>query len=69
MRVPRYITVKEACSSLRCGVTKLYELMASGKVKAKKDGGRTLVDVASLNRYQTDLPDAALTTHRNNKRR
>ncbi len=43
------------------GISKrhLYRLLAVGTVTARKDGRRTLVDVASLKAYYANLPEHA----------
>ena len=35
----------------------IYNLISAGKIIAKKDGHRTLVDVASIRAYYASLPD------------
>ena len=52
----RRVTVKEACAYARVGRTKLYRLIAKGKVDAYKDGVFTLVDLNSIDRYHSTLP-------------
>lgn len=37
--------------------TRIYELIASGAIKAKKDGRCTLIERAELERYIASLPD------------
>jgi hypothetical protein len=50
------IRFKEGLNLAKCGTTKMYELINSGKVIAYKDGGRTLLDADSINRYHASLP-------------
>lgn len=56
----RLVKVKEALVYGRFGRTKLYELIAAGKIEAYKDGGTTLVDLDSIDRYQASLPQLRL---------
>jgi excisionase family DNA binding protein len=42
----------------------LSRLIAAGKIEARKDGGRTLVDVASLKAYYRRLPLKAPASHK-----
>jgi excisionase family DNA binding protein len=52
----QYCTVREARASLCCGSTKLYDLIGSNKIRAVKDGGRTLIDIRSIDAYLASLP-------------
>jgi hypothetical protein len=36
---------------------KQYELLKAGKIKAKKDGLHTIIDLESVDDYQASLPD------------
>ncbi len=38
------------------GRTKVYELIAEGKLRAVKAGSKTLVDAASVRRFLASLP-------------
>ena len=49
-------TPLEACEALRIGRTKLYELFASGQLKAVALGGKTLVPRESLEALLASLP-------------
>ena len=44
---PRLAEIGIALSHARCGLTKLYRLIAEGHIDAFKDGKRTLVDLNS----------------------
>lgn len=48
--------VDEARAAIGCGLTKLYELLASGELEAKRLGRRTLITSESLLRYVESLP-------------
>jgi excisionase family DNA binding protein len=45
-----------AARFLGIGKTRLYELLALGKITARRDGKRTLVEYASLVAYLDTLP-------------
>ena len=47
---------KAACAYARCGATKLYELIETGKVVAFKDGRLTLVCLDSIDCHHRSLP-------------
>jgi hypothetical protein len=49
---------KKAQAILGMGHTKLYEELGKGNLAAVKDGGRTLVTVESILRYQANRPAA-----------
>ena len=49
-------TPREACEALRIGRTKLYELFASGDIKAVALGGKTLVPRDALEAFMASLP-------------
>lgn len=51
------LSIKEACVILNCGVTKFYDLLNQGKIKAVKLEGRTLVPTAEINLFITSLED------------
>ncbi len=50
--------VDEACAATGYGKSKMWELIRAGKVKAKKDGGITIIRRADLQAYIDGLPDA-----------
>ena len=52
----RRVTVAEAAIYGRMSKGKLYELLNQKIVAAFKDGRTTLVDLNSLDKYQSDLP-------------
>lgn len=49
--------VDEACAATGYGKTKIWELIAAGKLRAKKDGGVTIIRRADLQDYLDNLPD------------
>ena len=49
-------TPREACDALRIGRTKLYELFASGDLKAVALGGKTLSPRDELENFMASLP-------------
>ena len=53
------LAISPAASGRFLGVSKrsIYNLIAANKIIAKKDGARTLVDVASIRAYYASLPD------------
>ena len=44
----RLATIKEACLYAKMGMTKLYERINAGQIKAYKRNRRTLVDLDSI---------------------
>jgi hypothetical protein len=54
--VARLASFKEALIYGRLGKTRAYELIAAGKIKVRKDGRNTLVDLDSIDEYQRTLP-------------
>ena len=65
-QVPSYtdqafaFNVAGACRLLGVSRSTLYPLMASGKLDARKLGGRTIVTAESLRAYVASLPKASL---------
>jgi hypothetical protein len=52
-----YLSVKHFCECFDVGRSRLYEWIADGKVIAKKNGCKILIDVASGLRHFDSLPD------------
>ena len=50
------LTIPEACTFSGIGKTKLYEAIASGKLRARKAGKRTLILKDDLRDYLSSLP-------------
>ncbi len=55
---PAYLRIAQASERSGVSRSRLYLLMADGRVRAKKDGGNTLVEWASLLEYLNALPAA-----------
>jgi hypothetical protein len=53
---PLAVPVSTACELIGVRRTRMYELIASGKIDARKSGARTVVLVDSLRRYVANLP-------------
>lgn len=53
-------TIQDAQAATGLGRTTLYNLIASGKLDARKSGSRTLIPAASLEQYIADLPSASI---------
>jgi excisionase family DNA binding protein len=54
---PLSYTVRTACQVSGMGRTRLYELIASGTIRAMKSGRRTLICAASLRSFVASLPE------------
>lgn len=50
------LSPSEAAAAIGLGKSKLYELLRSGEISAKKSGGRTIITVAELQRFIDTLP-------------
>jgi excisionase family DNA binding protein len=57
-------TIADAVKVSGIGRTSLYELIAAGKIEARKAGNRTLIPADSLRAYIASLPHAAIRTGR-----
>ncbi len=51
-------SISGACDAIPCGRTKLYQLIADGRLKAKKLGNKTIITRDSLVRLVDSLPAA-----------
>lgn len=51
-------SINEACAAIGIGRTKLYEMIASKKLKVRKLGDRTLIRRPDLQRFVDKLPIA-----------
>jgi excisionase family DNA binding protein len=59
--VRRLVEVKEACRYAHIrSRTRIYQLIRDKKIKAYKDGNRTMVDLNSLDQYHNSLPEILL---------
>lgn len=54
--VRRLVPFKTACRYGSWGKDRAYELIRDGKIKAYKDGRKTLVDLDSIDAYRAHLP-------------
>jgi excisionase family DNA binding protein len=52
----RLASVRDACEYIGCGTTVCYELINSGKIIGLKMGGKTLVDLDSIDEFHRKLP-------------
>lgn len=58
-QLPGFLTVNEAMAHLKTGRTRLYRLLTEGKLKARKHGSRTLIELESMKAYTASLPMAS----------
>lgn len=54
---PILVSPEKGAAMIACGKTFLYELIATGKIEAKKQGRSTVIPVQSLLAYAASLPD------------
>lgn len=52
----RLVEFKDGCRYGKFGKTKAYELIANNKISAYKMGGKTLIDLDSVDEYHASLP-------------
>jgi hypothetical protein len=52
----RLVPIREALPYIGCGLTICYELINSGQIIGVKLGGRTMVDLDSVDAYHKALP-------------
>jgi excisionase family DNA binding protein len=52
----------DAADVLGIGKTRVYELLTDGRITARKEGTRTLIDYASMVAYFATLPAAEFTS-------
>jgi excisionase family DNA binding protein len=52
----RLVVFKDGCRYGKFGKTKAYELIAQERIKAYKMGGKTLIDLDSIDEYHASLP-------------
>ena len=62
MASKRFYTVAEFRQIAGIGTTKIYQLLAEGRLAAVKLDGRTLLCAASADRFLQELPRASFTT-------
>ncbi|PAY10502.1 hypothetical protein CK489_03320 [Bradyrhizobium sp. UFLA03-84] len=52
----RLVELKDGCRYGKFGRTTAYELIARDKIKAYKMGGKTMIDLDSVDEYHASLP-------------
>ena len=52
--------ISDACAALGIGRTRLYALIAEGRIEARACGGRTLIPADSLRAFLASLPPAPI---------
>ena len=52
----RLVEFKEGCRYGKFGKTKAYELIAEERIRAYKMGGKTMIDLDSVDEYHASLP-------------
>jgi excisionase family DNA binding protein len=52
----RLAEFKDGCRYGKFGKTKAYELIAQARIRAYKMGGKTLIDLDSIDEYHASLP-------------
>jgi excisionase family DNA binding protein len=52
----RLVEFKDGCRYGKFGRTKAYELIAHNSIRAYKMGGKTLIDLDSVDEYHASLP-------------
>jgi excisionase family DNA binding protein len=52
----RLVEFKEGCRYGKFGKTKAYELIAQGWIRGYKMGGKTMIDLDSVDDYHASLP-------------
>ena len=53
---PRLIEFMDGCRYGKFGKTKAYELIAEERIRAYKMGGKTMIDLDSVDEYHASLP-------------
>lgn len=56
-------TVAEAKEALGLSTTRLYELLATGQLRARKLGSMTMIEAQSIQELVASLPLGKFTTH------
>jgi excisionase family DNA binding protein len=57
-------TIAEAKEVIGCGTTRLYELLATGRLRARRLGHRTMIEAESLRELVDSLPRVTTPTMR-----
>lgn len=56
--IPFAVSIADAVRMVGLGRTSLYAAIAAGKLKTRKSGRRTLVEVTALQRFIKELPES-----------
>jgi hypothetical protein len=64
---PILVSIPQASAMIGRGVTKIYELIGGGQIRAVKSDGRTLIVVQSLHEYVDSLEEAKVAPPRRRK--
>jgi hypothetical protein len=59
--LPPYVRMQEGCEIRNCSAGYMYTLLGAGRVRAKKDGPKLLIDTLSLLDDMASLPEARIT--------
>lgn len=54
---PLRYTIGDACTALRIGRSRLYDLIRAGAIRTHRDGSRTFIAAAELHRYVASCAD------------
>lgn len=54
-----FLSIKATCEALSIGRTKVYELIARGRLEAVRLGGKRLVKAASVRAFAASLDESA----------
>ena len=52
------LTVKEACETLKCGLTRLYQLMNRRRLRSVSMGKSRRIPRSAINEFIASLPEA-----------
>ena len=52
----RLLSIRSFCDAYGVGRTRTYDLIAAGKLRAVKNGPRTMIDVESAEAWAASLP-------------
>ena len=59
----RLVEFKDGCRYGKFGKTKAYELIAHERIRAYKMGGKTLIDLDSIDEYHASLPRVEIASY------
>jgi hypothetical protein len=51
---PRLIPLRQACRYAMMGTTRIYKLIGEGRISAWKRGGRTFIDLDTIDAYNAE---------------